>query len=500
MTVPLTVTYVSHACLLLEGDFGRLICDPWILNEPVYAFTTWKFPPAVMPPHEVVAGVDYVYVSHAHEDHLHVPSLAHFPRDVEVLLAEYVGNPGLRAQTIERTFRELGFHRIRKLRPWETVLLGGSTPLTLIPPTAAKWWDWENSGFLLEHHDGKLLNMNDCPADAGLYKEIDRRFGEIDIGFVQYSGVSMFPGCYRMSADEMRAASGRRKVSWTQQAQMIEGARVRRIAPFAGDFAWLDDRMLHCNWSNRATPRLFEEFVKTRYPDRGIEVLTMYPSDTWSKKNGLTRNYPEIDWAWYLEDIERLRRQLAPKIDAVRQWIDGSDTRDLRQRSERFIAHLNRWIHQGDVTFRARVRVTIEGPRGGFSFVMRAAPETGFAAVWDDDGAVDQELFIRETLWAAVLEGKVLMNNVQWAAENRQHVEFRLEIAHFWFWFESHIDLNNRHPQALIDRALHPQIAERIRPTHGVFPVEGEWDLVAPWRRSLAATPGHGDRTARSSR
>ena len=83
---------------------------------------------------------------------------------------------------------------------------------------------------------------------------------------------------------------------------------------------------------------------------------------------------------------------------------------------------------------------------------------------------------------AAVLEGKVLLNNIQWAGENRQHVEFRLEVAHFWFWFETYIDLNNRNPQALIDRALHPQIAQRIRPAHGVFPLEGEWKLAAPWR------------------
>ncbi len=479
---PLTVTYVTHASLLLDGDFGRLICDPWILNEPVYTFTTWKFPAAVIPPEELTAGLDYLYLSHPHEDHLHIPSMDRMPRDVQVLLPEYESNPGLRAQTVERTMRELGFHRIRKLRPWETFQLGGETSLTLIPSCETKWWDWENSGFILESPDCKLLNMNDCPSDAKLYAEVDRRFGEIDIGFLQYSGVSMFPGCYRMPVEEMRAASAKRKVGWIQQKNMIEHLRVRCIAPFSGDFAWLDDRLIHCNWSNRATPKLFEDFVKSNYPDKNIDVLIMYPSDTWSKQGGLKRNHPEIDWNDYLQEIEQLRQRLKPKIDAVRHWIDESDVSDLRQRSEQFIAHLNNWIHQGDINFRARIRVTVEGPNSDFSFVMRSAPETGFEAVWDDNEPVDQELFIRETLWAAVLEGKVLMNNIQWAAENREHVKFRLEIAHFWFWFETHIDLNNRNPQALIDRTLHPQIKERIRPGHGVFPLEREWELAAPWR------------------
>src|SRR5258708_22400921 len=107
MKKPLTITYVSHASILLDGDFGRLICDPWILNEPIYAFTTWKFPAAVIPPEELTTGLDYLYVSHAHEDHLHIPSMDRLPRDIEVLLPEYLSNPGLRAQTMERTLREL---------------------------------------------------------------------------------------------------------------------------------------------------------------------------------------------------------------------------------------------------------------------------------------------------------------------------------------------------------------------------------------------------------
>src|SRR5260221_12244725 len=179
--------------------------------------------------------------------------------------------------------------------------------------------------------------MNDCPSDPKLYAEVDRRFGEIDIGFVQYSGVSMFPGCYRMPVEQMREASAKRRVSWIQQKNMIELLRVRCIAPFAGDFAWLDDRMIHCNWSNRATPKLFEDFVTTNYPDKNIVI--MYPSDTWTNQAGLKRNHPEIDWNNYIAEIERLRQRFKPKVEAIRQWIDSSDVSALHARSERFIAH-----------------------------------------------------------------------------------------------------------------------------------------------------------------
>ena len=83
MTSDLQITYVSHACVRVDGAFGSLLTDPWILNEPVFDFSTWKFPAAVIPP-ERLTDVDMLYISHAHEDHFHVPSLNEFPRDVEI--------------------------------------------------------------------------------------------------------------------------------------------------------------------------------------------------------------------------------------------------------------------------------------------------------------------------------------------------------------------------------------------------------------------------------
>jgi L-ascorbate metabolism protein UlaG (beta-lactamase superfamily) len=484
MPKPLTITYVSHACIRLEGQFGSLLTDPWILNEPIYAFTTWKFPAAILPPEQLVRDLNYIYISHPHEDHLHIPSLDHFPRHITMLLPEYTSHPGLRAQTVERTLREMGFYNIHKIRPWETTLLGSSTPFTLIPAGKMKYWDWENSGFVLEHHDGKILNMNDCPSDPELYAELDKRFGVIDLGFIQYSGVSMFPGCYRMPKEEMKTASDQRKIGWIQQRNMIELLRVRKIAPFAGDFAWLDPRMEHYNWSNRSTPQLFSDFVAASYPEKQIDVVIMYPSDTWTVKGGLVRNHSEIDWDRYLDAIAKVQEKFAPKVTAIREWIEASSRKDLKRRSIAYTDNLNRWMTRNYVDFSARVRVFVEGEHSNFSFVMHAAPETGFLFDWQDQGDVDQELYIREALWAAVLEAKVLLTNIQWNAENRQWVPFRPEIARFWFWFENHVDLNNRNVQALIDRALHPELSERIRPQFGVFPIADEWD--ASW---LADTP-----------
>lgn len=477
MTNSLEITYVSHACIKIKGRFGVIITDPWILNEPVYAFTTWKFPPAIMPPQEVVQDIDYLFLSHPHEDHLHIPSLNHFPRHIKILLPEYVDYPCLRAQTVERTFRELGFYNIQKVKPFNTIKLGDDTYFTLVPAAKTKYWDWENSGFVLEENNVKVLNMNDCPSDAEVYAEVDKRFGEIDIAFVQYSGVSMFPGCFRMSMEEIKQASTKRKHSWVQQRNMIEMLNVKRLAPFAGDFAWLDDSLYHCNWSNRATPKLFSDFVKNNYPDKNIEVVVMYPTDTWGPQTGLTRNHVDIDWNDYLSLIDRIRDKFLPKVKQVSQWLHSANREHLQERTKSYLAHINQWLTQQFVDFNVNVKVQIEGDHH-FHFYMCATPETGFKFTWETPASLDQTLYIKDTLWASVLDARILLTNIQWAAQQEEHVPFRLEIARFWFWFENHIDLNNRNVQALVDRALHPHLQTRINPELGVFSLEDEWSNI----------------------
>ncbi|MCO7226136.1 MBL fold metallo-hydrolase [Pleionea sp. CnH1-48] len=479
MSESLKVTFVSHACLRIEGKFGSLVCDPWILNEPVYNFTTWKFPAAVMPPEEVYRQLDYVYFSHPHEDHFHIPSIDLIPRDTCILLAEYTCKPGLRAQTMERTLREMGFYNIKKIKPWQSLDLGEGSVFTLLPACETKWWDWENSGFVLEQDNYKLLNMNDCPSDKALYEQVDKQFGQIDIAFIQYAGVSMFPGCYRMPIEEMKAAVKERRTSWIQQRNVLEYLDIKRIAPFAGDFAWLSDRMWHCNWSNRATPLEFKEYVETHERGGGVELVLMYPSDEWTPESGITKNHPPIDWSHYLDHIKEVKAHYQSKISQLEQWIDSSSLDDLEQRTRTHIAYLQQWIYQEDIVFDVRVRFVVEWNQKHFNFVIDSSVEEGVRFLWDDSDEVDQTLYINEFIWAAVVEGKMLMNNLQWAAENNQHVPFRLEIAHFWFWFETHIDLNNRNSQALVDSVLHPQLSKRLRPEHGVFTQPNEWQL--PW-------------------
>ena len=473
----LEVTFVSHATLKIRGVFGTLLCDPWILNEPIFNLSTWKFPAARIPPEEVVRDVDYLFITHSHEDHFHIPSIDLISRDVQVLLPAYDNHPSLRAHTTERVLRSLGFHRIRRIRSWETFQLGGVTPLTVIPSAKSRSQDWENAGFVIDHPGCRLINMNDNLNDDELCDEIVERWPSFDIGFVQSGGVTMFPGCFKMDEEAMRAAAAKRKVAFVDQRRFIRRLNPRHIAPFAGDFCWLHERYFHNNWANRTTPLLFEQMVDSEFPGQSQFVL-LYPSDVWTPSRGVVRNHPEVNWGRFLGEVKRVQARLRPKIDRIERWLHDVSLDELEARSRRRTTIVQASITKDYIDFDARFRMYIEGEHSNFGFVMKANPKDGFSFDWNDRAPVTQTLHVPEHIWAAVLEGKLMWNIIQWVGKADQHVEFTRDMGRFWFWLEYHIDIFSKNIQCILEPELVPGLEEPVRPKYATFPMPGEWQAA----------------------
>src|SRR5947207_10554388 len=66
------VTYVSHACLLIETGESLITTDPWF-DGPAFCGQWNVFPRPV--DSDAAAAADVVLISHPHEDHLHEPTL-----------------------------------------------------------------------------------------------------------------------------------------------------------------------------------------------------------------------------------------------------------------------------------------------------------------------------------------------------------------------------------------------------------------------------------------
>ena len=68
------ITYVGHATALVELDGTRVLTDPMLRDRIGHILRI-----APLPPPETIENLDAVLISHAHHDHLDVPSLRRCP-------------------------------------------------------------------------------------------------------------------------------------------------------------------------------------------------------------------------------------------------------------------------------------------------------------------------------------------------------------------------------------------------------------------------------------
>jgi L-ascorbate metabolism protein UlaG (beta-lactamase superfamily) len=104
------VTYVGHATVLIDLDGVRVITDPVLRSRVVHLR---RIAPAVST--ESMGIVDAILLSHAHWDHLDLPSLRMFDRSVPVVVPRGIGT----------LLRKLRFAEVTEVDVGESIMIGG---------------------------------------------------------------------------------------------------------------------------------------------------------------------------------------------------------------------------------------------------------------------------------------------------------------------------------------------------------------------------------------
>ena len=111
----MNVTYIGHACIMLESGGTHILMDPW-LTDPTYHGTWWHYPPLELGVHDLPK-IDYLYISHEHPDHFDPPTLRHLDKSIAVIIPNY------RRKRFRDRLRAIGFTDIREVNLARTVSL-----------------------------------------------------------------------------------------------------------------------------------------------------------------------------------------------------------------------------------------------------------------------------------------------------------------------------------------------------------------------------------------
>src|SRR5262245_27484753 len=187
----LTITRVTHACVLLDFDGQRLLTDPWFSERRGYhRGEPLAFSPTSLPK---LAGV---LVSHGHYDHFDLAAFAAYPdRSVP-----FVVKRGLATRV-----RQAGFTNVAEVDPWEQVALG-ALRVTAAPARHSV----PEVCFVVEGADLRVFFGADTLRSAEL-DEVARRYPLVDLALLPINGLAIRPAFNRrvvMTAEQAAELCG----------------------------------------------------------------------------------------------------------------------------------------------------------------------------------------------------------------------------------------------------------------------------------------------------
>jgi len=285
------VTYIGHACIMIESAGRHLLMDPWMV-DPTYHGAWWHYPPLVHKPQDLPK-VDFLYISHEHPDHFDPPTLALLNKDAHIIIANF------RKKRFVERIRAIGFENITELGFGEPFHCAG-TPLELrlIPPDRP----WDDSAILIKENGTTVLNVNDCHLDDVTLARIGEE-EQVDLAFLTFTGASQYPGCFdfpeAVKIERWQASKRAHAEEFAHWAQLV---RAKNAVPAAGNFALLAEEQFAMNTSHYVnTPQEAIDVLREKAPE--INGLQMNPGDTWSKAEGHQRFQPAPDWSRREEEI-----------------------------------------------------------------------------------------------------------------------------------------------------------------------------------------------------
>jgi L-ascorbate metabolism protein UlaG (beta-lactamase superfamily) len=168
----LAVTFIGHASFLLQVGGLNILIDPVFANWLVLIHRLRK--PGVRI--EDLPAIDAVLLTHAHMDHLNLPSLRKIVRHTYAVKGS--GPVAVVPEGVEDLVRPLGFAEVLRMCWWERVTLGG-VEITMTP---AQHWGARMmrdthrgfGGYVLRHGTQSVYHSGDSGYFSG-FREIGER-------------------------------------------------------------------------------------------------------------------------------------------------------------------------------------------------------------------------------------------------------------------------------------------------------------------------------------
>ena len=314
-------TLISHASLLVQSGNTTLLTDPVFFE---YLWEECNVPcPSIDLDLDKLPKVDVLNISHRHQDHFDIRTLAHIASSSTVLAPDAIVLAP-RDEILLEVLNELEFKNVMVVEDFKTIEF---KDFTLTPTPSLNEQDYfPEHGLLI--HDGSVTiwNQVDTIVSPDIIKYIHRLYGQPDMAHMRYlpllEGNFNFHNTVELPMEE-----------YSSFLKVAGACRPKFVVPGSAGFRYRDEFKFLNQYSFPTTQEQFLRDLKSFCPE--INSSSFYPGDVANiTKEGVQISRSSSDFIKMIEDNEYkiefkpvlevppIRTLVKDKVEHEKQWIE----------------------------------------------------------------------------------------------------------------------------------------------------------------------------------
>lgn len=247
------ITYLTHACMMIEVGNTKIITDPWLIG-PSWGGSLWHYPTHNFTPSNLPTP-DIIFFSHGHDDHFNEETISKFPKkwfESKIIAPRF--NVSWWESELQKKFKKTFF-----LDHNEKYQIKDNIELQVFISDKNEF----DSSLKIKSNNRCLFLQTDNLMSEKEAKRISK-IDPIDIAFVIPFLTGVFPGFYKWDTDTLiKLANEKILKSLNYCAKTVKNLNPKYVVPYACDIGYLGDKF-HINLIHRHNKEDLAKIIKTK--------------------------------------------------------------------------------------------------------------------------------------------------------------------------------------------------------------------------------------------